>query len=430
MAFRTVDVNDRPELMAIGDSIFNGVRSLTVNEDLAGGSPPAFLAQALGLSMRQPDYRRPVLFDLEREIREGLDLGRLREHVIDNADRWVEERGEWSNAPYFDNIGIAAAAYGDLHEATAGERRIRVPMLLQDMRQRSHLDFAALYEFWTRLNAAFLLNPSNDPEFEDLTPLEWVASRKPRRLLVNIGSNEGLFRVGATASNPRTNQDQVRQIPAMAKRLAEVLRDHCGDVERIYFNLLLRPRALANLAPRTDQELFTRMNGRYFDRYIGRLGALNGMSGAQMEAFDDLIRAVNDDTRAAMSEVLGERIRFVDLYAFSDRLDAKHHGNDRKVEVQAGQRQIRLSNLPLSANIFGFRHGGLFGIDNMHPTQVGYALLANEMAQIIAETEGATVNPIDIQDAYEADTLVTDPPRSLDSLGFILSFLGAFVGIT
>ncbi len=37
---------DRPELMAIGDSIYNGTRSLTTNAELARLSVPAQVARA------------------------------------------------------------------------------------------------------------------------------------------------------------------------------------------------------------------------------------------------------------------------------------------------------------------------------------------------------------------------------------------------
>ena len=79
-----------PELMSIGDSIFNGVRSLTISEDLANASPPAFVARGLGLPMVQPDYRRPILFDAEQELREGIDFSRIYKHIVDNAERWLE----------------------------------------------------------------------------------------------------------------------------------------------------------------------------------------------------------------------------------------------------------------------------------------------------------------------------------------------------
>ena len=312
-----------PEAMAIGDSIFNGVRSATIDGTLARWSPPAQVARDRGWRMVLPDYRRPVLFDLEAEIRDGIDLGRIRAHVLDNADRWIEERGEWSAHTFFDNISVAGAAYGDLHDATAGDARAKIPGLLERLRSGDGLDFETLAALWFNLNTAFLLNPSGHPELDDLTPLEQVASRKPKRLFINIGSNEGLFRIGVTGSFTRQNRASIGAIPNLARTLAEALRDHCPDVGRIYFNLLIRPRTIANLAPRQDADMFEVPGDGYFEHYVGRLAALNGMTGAQMRAFDEEIAGVNDETQEAMRQVLGDRIVFVDTYALSTKFDGK-----------------------------------------------------------------------------------------------------------
>jgi lysophospholipase L1-like esterase len=415
----------RPEAMAIGDSIFNGVRSATINQGLALGSPPAQTARVFGWPMVQPDYRRPILFDLEQFLRDGVDLDRLRTDAIANAERWMEERGEWSNRRFFDNIGIAGAAFGDLHRATAGKYREEAVGLLARLKAASSPDFETMAKLWFALNTAFLLNPSGLPELDDLTPLEQVASRKPKRLFVNIGSNEGLFRIGITGNFTRENRRGIVRIPVLAQELAKALHDRCPDVERIYYNLLIRPRTIANLAPRMDEEMFQRPGDGYFETYVGRLAMMNGMSAAQMRKFDAEISETNDKTEAAMRAVLGNRIAFVDTYGLSTTYDGKHYGGSRKVEIARGGTTIRLSNEPLSANIFGFRQGGLFGLDNMHPTRVGYALIAGAMADTVSRIEGLDQQqPVDLVEAWETDTLLQDPPRNWDRLGFLFSLIG------
>lgn len=421
-----------PELMSIGDSIFNGVRSLSIDENLANTSPPAFLARGLGLPMVQPDYPRPVLFDLEREVRDGIDLSRIRSRIIDNGEKWLSTSGAWSDHRFFDNIAVAGYAYDDLHRATAGAARNRIDILLDKVMQSPGLDFASIVNLYTAINTAFVLNPSGHPGLNDLTPLEQVASRQPKRLLINIGNNEGLFLIGVTASYSRQFIDQLRRIPDHATKLASVLKDHCPNVDRFYFNLLIRPRVVANLAPRTDSELTNPpRGGGYFERYVARLGpALNRMSADQMRDFDREIAQVNDATRKAIAKVFGAdkgRFVFVDLYKLLNQFDAKHLGKAGKVEVDLHGKQKRLSNYPFSA-LVTFRHGGIFGLDNMHPSNVGYAILANFMGEAIAKAEaGTSFDKIDLQDATDGDTLLQDPPGSWDVLTGLLSLLTHFV---
>ena len=428
MEFETVDIGDRPEIMAIGDSLYNGVRSLTIKEDLAQGSPAAQVARGLGFAFNVPDYRRPILFDLEEELREGVDLDRIRENIIDNAERWLEERGNWSGDSFFDNIAVAGFEFADLHKASAGTVRPKLPSILAQLRADRGINFNAIVELYMALNTAFLLNPSGDPRLEDLTSMEWIASRKPKRLLINIGSNEGLFKIGLGGAVTREHLDGVKTIPALTEELADVLATHCAEVEHIYFNLLIRPRVISNLAPRTDDEMFQITGEAYFRRYVGRLGSIGGISAEQMQRFDQTVKGVNDDCSQILTNKLGDRVHLVDSYALADKFDGKHFGNTRKVEVQSEKRTLRLSNQPFSANsLMGFRQGGLFSLDNLHLTRVGYSLLANEVGETVAKAEGIPFNPIDPQDSFEADTLITDPPRNVDRINLLASLLAPFV---
>lgn len=418
----------RPELMAIGDSIYNGTRSLSTTPGLARLAAPALVARGLGINdFRTPDYPRPVLFDLEAHLREGLDPKRLRQECLQNAERWFDGNGVWSAQRFFDNISIASAAYGDLSTNTSGALKVRAQAAFRKLSQSSDTDYGTMLDLYYGINGGFLLNPSGDSDLDDLTPLEQVASRKPKRLLVNIGSNEGLFMAGLTTSWSRDAEAEIARIPGLAAHLGDQLAQHCGDVEHIYFNLLIRPRVLGNLAPRTDEEMYvTPPGGGYFRQYVGRLGSLNGMSATQMAAFDDAIARVNDETRTVLTGLLGDRIRFVDLYAWAAGHDRKHGTETEPLWVRRGSGDRRISNFPFSS-LAGFRQGGLFSLDNMHPTTVGYALLANAVGEVIAETEGVPFTPLGTQDAYDADTLLQDPPESWDFIVGLASLAAAFL---
>jgi hypothetical protein len=63
------------EMMAIGDSLFNGVRSLTINHHLAKWSAPKQVATALGIDFAVPDYPRHVVVDFENWVRKLPFIG-------------------------------------------------------------------------------------------------------------------------------------------------------------------------------------------------------------------------------------------------------------------------------------------------------------------------------------------------------------------
>ena len=115
---------DRPELMAIGDSIYNGTRSLTTNAELAALAVPAQVARAFGWNFRTPSYPRDVLFDLEDLFRSGrFDLDGLKQSVLDNAQAWLDQ-GRWSADDCFDNISIAQTTIADQALAHLQQQRL------------------------------------------------------------------------------------------------------------------------------------------------------------------------------------------------------------------------------------------------------------------------------------------------------------------
>lgn len=423
----------RPEIMAIGDSIFNGVRSLTINAGLAALSPPAQMARALGLDLISPIYPREVLFDVEKVFRDGGGILDLVGQAAANAALWIDGRSPWSPRPFFDNIAIAAAAIDDLSTNTFETFYPTIPSLARAVSAPGSLisRIVAIGRLYYAINASFLLNPARDDRLAALTPIDLVALRRPRRLLVNIGNNEGLFRAGITGDwNPEFRAG-IDGIPAKLAELARHLGPAVAEVERVYVNLMVRPRTLANLWTRSDDD-GNRPPGcdAYFDRYVSRLAGFEEMTGAEMKAFDELVLDVNRRTRDVFAATgWADKVAFVDLYALSSRHDGKHGCETAPLWLKRKGRDIRLTNKPLNANI-SFMYGGLFGLDNMHPTTVGYALLAGAMAEVVSATERRPiVQPISLQEALDQDTLLQDLPAFLDLRSFFYNVLASLFAI-
>jgi hypothetical protein len=192
---------------------------------------PARIAQQQGWEFIPPDFPRPILYDLEAEVRglntltlsvqdfrfEGI-LGRIR----DNYQAWLKNARE-STFPCFDNLGLSGALIYDLYTrsaATSAAEIVALAALTLDNASDIHL----------AINGRFTLNPSQDPAFNTFTPIDWVRLRCPRRLLVQVGHNHGLYQIGSDAVTVSFEQpggdtrhgDYFAQWQALATALADL----------------------------------------------------------------------------------------------------------------------------------------------------------------------------------------------------------------
>lgn len=428
-----------PPLMAIGDSLFNGVRSLSITADLARVAVPALVAEGLGVrGFAAPAYPRPVLFDLEAFVRSGsLSLDDFKAQVVTNAEQWVQAAPDWSATAVHDNLAIAGAEYENLWTDTAAGLKATVPPALALVKSGAGISYDGIGKLYYGINGAFILNPSGHPDLDDLTPLEWVASRRPQRLLISIGSNNGLFTAGMSGIYDRKCQETMAAIPDAATQLVEEMVKTGYVPPRIYMATLIRPSVICNLMPRQDyQELPP--GKTYFDRYLARIGGgIAYISGDQMAAFDAAVAEINAKVEANLRAALraagldDDRLRMVDVYAMSTALDCKHLPRQPSMPVKVKARNgltKTLSNIPLSVGLLGggIDHGGLFGLDNMHPTLPGYALVANTALDAIKAAEsGVSVQPIALQDAFDKDTLLQNPPGRWDFYAVLAALLGS-----
>jgi hypothetical protein len=163
---------------------------------------------------------------------------------------------------------------------------------------------------------------------------------------------------------------------------------------------------------------------------VGHLLGSGGITRAQMQQIDSWVQNdLNPRVKAAFAP-LGERVHFVDLYASAATYDRKNGIATKQVFLHNGVLEILLDNHPIDVSPFGGLGGfggGLFGLDNLHPTVVGYGLIAQSVCDAIAMTEGLAGPTIDLQACYNADTLLHNLPPTIGLADFVLQFVGAFV---
>ncbi|MGE0226766.1 MAG: SGNH/GDSL hydrolase family protein [Acetobacteraceae bacterium] len=397
---------DQPEIMAIGDSMYQGVHSLSVAPWMVQHSPPALVARAMGRPMTLPDLKQPLLWDLEQEVRDGglADMLRnIRAHCSANLQHWRPEV-PWSDHEAFDNVAIGGASIASLWEDTDEKYFEQFKTLAATIQNGSPSNsdvLRTLPALWFALSSCYTLNPRHRQEQTRSSQLQQAIDRAPRILLINIGSNDGLFEACFLGDVGPTAQARAQGMLSQVRDLAERLKALPPRVDTIVFNGLIQPRFVPNLMPSGAEE--NEFPGEdYYSVYGPRLTATHlSVGGTELRAYDALIADVNAESRAILEAALGSRLHFADLYAICPPLDGKHF---RRRGLAIPGRRITLDNRPLTALIGGY-HGGFASLDNMHPTVVGYAVIADAVLAAVGATQRT-----DKQAAFDADELLRDFP--------------------
>lgn len=415
-----------PPLMAIGDSMYQGVRSLTMSAPLFHHSPPAQVARALRLDASKfmyPDPKRPIIIEMEPFVRLLPDLGAINQLLALNARYWTRKPKSPSGRLAFENIAVASMDITDLY-AFDWDLRMRQADALKQKDASSIKGLAkakipqgGIADAILGMNTRFTLNPSGKSELEGVQPVDLVKAREPEILLVNIGSNEGLFDAGFEG-NPNLNDQRVQEIIRKYETLAEHLREVGPGTRKMLINNLVLPSQVPNLMPAPESISYDGIlpgPDGYFDNYENRMGFGYGtMTGDQLKQQDDCVKAINANMAEIMQQKLGDRAEIIDLADQMSRLNRKHErlSADNVIKV----RDISISNMMIESYLGGaFRWGGFCGLDGMHPSVVGYGRIAKEVLRKI----GRGGEAIDYNVCFRNDTLLTDLPGLWTELMFL-----------
>jgi hypothetical protein len=476
-----VDAKETPRhrLVAIGDSLTHGFQSGAIyNTDL---SYPAIIAYEMGWydHFRHPSYfgqgGLPInleflIRELEREFGETLDwwelpfaLFRTRQFMARVEDWW--ERGLGTDVAKLKGINHNLAVYGwdlrDTLELTADklEEQIKVP--------KDHL-FWQIVENANERAALRVLRSARDEEGRTLTPLGAAAvlgaegtteSSKGEgdgieTLVVLLGANNALRSILSlevvwseegfddleekkkfTVWNPMHFQTELNQVVDQVK---EIRARHViwGTVPHV---------TIAPIARGVGAK--ARKGSRYFPYYTrpwisdADFDAKNDprITGQQARAIDSAIDQYNGYITKAVREARkeGRDWYLLDVAGVLDRLATRRYIEDplarpewwTKYELPA--ELAALSPLPdsrfLESGPRGRTGGGLFSLDGVHPTTIGYGILAQELINVMQQyagvkfylDDGSTerTGPVtaDFRRLIARDTLISDPPRSLTS---------------
>jgi hypothetical protein len=453
-----------PPLMAIGDSLYNGVSSLRINWWLAEWSVPAQVAIGLGLIPQDAEWQRIIDPEHPRAFwtpqypgvghsdedgqapNYGFDVERLglwdivfKDALAGTANNLLQlsTAKSPSGRLFNDNLAFSGADTIDVLYRTAASMHERLVnpraqtgqsndlALIQKTATSSFLtsygNVSSIARGFYLINAEFVLNPARHPCIEALSPIDQVLLRKPKRLLVSIGSNDGIYRLGLEGVQlfaPVTD-DYAGRCTCIADYLADTyLRDIDelirrleaeDEIESVYLNSLIPPSRIANLVPASQGQRIP--GSKYFTKYTTSfsLGGSREVAGEEVQKADAFAEQVTERVRrrleAANARVALRRLgrpgparKFVliDVGALTAQYDFKHtqlaenrmliaRGTPGKESVYFDMRAIQFDEAP---RVYGkVSEGGFVSFDNMHLTPSGYAMLSGAVLDAIRDNE-------------------------------------------
>jgi hypothetical protein len=473
----------RHRLVTIGDSLTHGFQSGAIfNTQL---SYPLLIAKELGWDkqFRYPTYGGPgdglplnfekVARQLEQRYGDKVDwwdfapgLLALRDYLDNVEDYW--ERGEGSHFPINKKINHNLAVYGwDLRNTLSRNADHCLSVLAEN---RPKDDFIKqVVEYHNERAALRVLNSARDSQGKALSPLQAAAALSAEgtqetnsgdgieTLTVLIGSNNALGSVitfnvvwsDVGYDDMAVNDRYTVWRPIHFKAELDQLVAQIKKIRARHVILGTVPHV--TIAPFARGISFKAEPGsQYFPHYT--LPWISDkdfdpkkhpcITAAQALAIDSAIDQYND---YIVDAVRSARQEGRDWYVYEtagilDRLAARRYINDLRARPSwwdeiGGQYPLppelkALSPVPdsrfFTADATGRKTGGLFSLDGIHPTTIGYGIMAQEFINIMQQagvkfyqsdgkTERTGPIKIDFNRLIALDTLISKPPRSLSS---------------
>jgi len=461
----------RHRLVTIGDSLTHGFQSGAIyNTDL---SYPAIIAWELGWydQFRRPHYEGfgglPLNLEylirlLEAEFGESIDpleapLAALRvRRLMDEVEDWWERRGG-AEVPNVAEINHNLAVYGwDLRDVLVLTAQASLEAI-----ERPKDQFLSQSVEGANERAAVRVLAS--AKGLDLTPLQAAARLGDEGTIEDSGKGAGIetLIVFLGANNALSTVTQLRvswsnkgyDDPKVKGRYNVWRPSHfakefdlvAADVEKVRARHVIWATVphvtIAPIARGVGGK--ERLGSRYFPYYTRPwiddkdFDPANDphLTGAQARAIDSAIDQFNDHIvdRVRRARTSGMDWYLLDLSGVLDRLAARRYALDPSArpewwtpyelpaELQA------LSPVPdtrfFRSDASGRTAGGIFALDGVHPTTVGYGVVAQEFCNVMAAAGVVFTNRdgsprptpvrVDFRRLLRLDSLVSHPPISL-----------------
>jgi hypothetical protein len=472
-------------LVTLGDSISQGFQSGAIfNTQL---SYPAIIAQELGWrEVRYPTYESPkdglplnlerLAYDLEEKFGSNINPLEflpvalfLRKFLDINENYW--ERGEGSLFPIQQGINHNLAVYGwDVRNAISRNADICINILKENSSQDNYLRL--MVEHHNERAAIRALNSARDGNGVALSPVQaatalgeegTLETEGIETLIVIVGSNNALgsiltFNVvwsDNDYADMEINDKYTVWRPIHFKAELDELVAKVKNIRARHVIFGTVPHiTIVPFARGVDHKVTP--GSRYFPYYTlpwiqdqdfdpNKHPHLTGQEARAIDsAIDQYNEYITDAVRQARSE--GRDWYLFDVAGLLDRLASRRYLRDPEARPEwwdevGGDYQLppelqALTPVPDSRLFLsgpnGRTQGGLFSLDGIHPTTIGYGIIAQEVIKIMQlagvkfyQQDGVTERTGDIKVNFAsliaADVLISRPPRNF---GNILDIVG------
>jgi hypothetical protein len=480
-------------LVVLGDSLSQGFMSAAVfSTEL---SYPAIIANELGLASTQ--FRYPSFsafgglpsnmeFYLRRlEERYGKDFAglelfgagfRLRGWMDEAEDYW--ERGAGTNPVFPDGTYHNLASWGmtvdDALFLDAGYCNAKVQEPTQDNL------FQQVPENAFYRTALAVLNPSQAQSEMDRTAVgcaaDLAADGGIENIIVALGANNALgtitsLKIAETEDNFLDHPHQTREQcnlwkPAHFKQVFEKLAARVESLqgERVFCSTVPHV-VICPLARGVGTTLSDRMSAdkRYFKNYVHFWitddvfdpARHQHLTGEEAKHIDNYIDEYNEIIKAVVQQRRDRGLSWhvVDLGAALERVAFRRYTEIGEIPpggpyvfpagwaealATAGLEKLTTEYIATAAG--KIQRGGLFSLDGVHPTTMGYGLIAHEFISVMRQagvmfrTPLGALRPepveVNFSRLIQRDTLVRIPPGLLDDAIGIMNWLDGWIGIS
>ncbi|NJK40241.1 MAG: hypothetical protein HC934_00685 [Acaryochloridaceae cyanobacterium SU_2_1] len=469
------------KLVAIGDSLTQGFQSGSISKTHLAF--PAMLAQSLKAEFKSPDFSGESGLPLNLETllktlsnRYGSRINWLeflpavqtvKSFMNRTEDYW--ERGEGihpsSTGPLHHNLANWGFQWVDCYTLSEEICRTQIPLPREDR-------FNQVPEFAQYRSVRRTLNPSFNPQYQHLTQIgvaEQIAKRDHGidNLIVWLGANHCLASVvnlqltwsdGTELDNLAHHRSSTLWRPEHFKIALDRAIDELAKIEAKHVFIGNVPHVTIPPVSRGITPGAAAGQGQdaagYFEFYTHFWIWDRDFSPQHHPHLKrDEIRQIDatiDEYNQMLHQTAQDRgWHLVDICTVLDQLAYRRRQGSPSYKFPLGLVQALAANPSTQARVVEGQplvdsrypwidpgqtdpmlkyRGGLFGLDGIHPSTLGYGIVAHEFLQVMQQAwalkgEQVDINPLNWQHIVASDTLLVDPPNNLGSLQDTLGFL-------